>query len=148
MPPQLHLVHREHEFQPPVPQDLKPPVQVDEDVAKAAAGTDRYPVFQDRQISHYEDSVGEVIEELDAAVERIIQRGDYTEQQAADIRAEMERFRRLAKQAYESAAKADRLAEEAEQMATVARALTPPAPKSPEEHQPRGNGSGQTPTEE
>ena len=50
-------------------------------MAKAAAGPERYPVFQDGQVSDY----------------------------------------RLAKQAYETAAKAGRLAEEAERVATGAR---------------------------
>ena len=137
-------LRRFREFQPPVSQDLKPPVQVDEDIAKSASGPRLYPVFQGGQVSHHEDTVGEVIEELDAAIERIIQRGDYTEDQAREIRVELEHFRRLAKQAYESAAKADRLADEAEQVASGARALTPPAPRSTEPDQPRGDDSGES----
>ena len=102
-------LRRFREFQPPLNPSLKPPIQVDEDVAKGSAGTDRYPGFQEGGVSHYEDTVGGVMEELAGSVVRTIARGDYTERQAWEIRAELERFRHLAKQAYESAAEADRL---------------------------------------
>ena len=110
-------------YQPALDKDLAPPVTVDEGLAKELAGEDLYPVFEGGRVSHYEDTVGEVVEELGMAVLQIVRQNSLTQEQAQAIRRELELFRSLAKKAYESAHRSDVLAEEAADLAQQAENL-------------------------
>ena len=76
-------------YQPPLGKDLTPPVTADEATAKAVAGPGRYPIYEGGQVDRYEDTVGEVVDELDTSVQRIMTRADITEAQADAIREEL-----------------------------------------------------------
>ena len=116
-------LRRFKQFQPPLGRNLRSPVEVDEARAKALAGKHRFPIFEDGELSHHEDTVREVLDELDNTVSEVLERGDYTESQAQEIRRELEKFRALAKAAYESAHKSDVLAEESNRLAEESKDL-------------------------
>ena len=112
-------------YQPPLGKDLTPPVTADEAQAKDVSGPGRYPVFKDGRVERSEDSVREVVDELDVSVQRVMGQADITEAQADAIREELARFRDLAKAAYESAYRSQQLSDSAADLLDQSRESSP-----------------------